>query len=357
MMKARLNFAYGLRPRIRRRQSKMLASSRQLFGEIRKYFCSHFHCQAADVRFAQNVTTHVAQIVSGIKKLHPKMQVFVDSHEVPWIKGSLENGRLQMENMTRPNYAALQQRHFRPTEVSVFNPNELLRNLSRFVSTDKPAVIVLSHVSRLSGQIFPIQEIYSKMKAISPNSVLVVDGAQAAGAMKVDARNSGDAYITVTSKFLDAQPNIAMAYLSPELRSKYLADYPQIGANKFLAEAHSAVQSISHPAFREDFTQRIRNTRQFALEKLKGVKGISIKEFRNQAPQIITVKVGGRARTMQLVEELAKHGVEVFHNMGFSISEPREPLLRISIGAKTSRTEIEKFVKELRAVLRHRTRN
>lgn len=117
-------------------------------------------------------------------------------------------------------------------------------------------------------------------------------------------------------------------------------------------EAHSAVQALSHPVYGGQFEEKIKQLRVFALEKLKGIKGIAIKKINDQASHIITLKVGSRERTKQIVDELKGRGVDIFHNMDWSIIEPKTPLLRISIGAKTSRKELEKFVKELGKIVR-----
>ncbi|GEM_PF-2383404 len=348
--KAYLNYAMGIRRQ--RKPSKIPGvSPRRLFGRLRIEFSRHFFCRPQDIKFAQNVTTHVAQIVTRIKKKIPSAQVCVDSHEVAWIPKSLEAGSLVTENITSPNFAGLKQKRFPATQVRIIDPKTLLQNISMISSGDRPVVIVLSHVSRLSGETFPVKEIYRKMKKINPDSVLVVDGAQVAGAMKFDVRDSCDAYIGMTSKFIGGQPNLAVAYLSPEFGSKYLGKYPSIKASEFASEAHSAMKAFSHPVFKRNFSERINRMRSLALSKLKGVKGISVQSPPNQAPQIITIKVGNRQKTLETVEKLKKRGVEIFHNLGYSVVEPARPLLRVSIGAKTSRVEIDKFVEELRSIV------
>lgn len=349
MKKARLNYAYGVkRPRLKHR--KVSVPPKQLFDQIRRFYSSHFYCRAADLRFAQNVTTHVVQIVQGIKKRHPNLQVLVDSHEVPWVKTTFETGKTSSD-MTRPNYARLRHKKIQPTTVKTIDPKKLLDNLPTLLGKRQPAVIILSHVSRMTGETFPIREIYSRMKSLNPNSVLIIDGAQVAGAMKFDVKGSCDAYITVTSKFLGAEPNIAVAYLSPETRSRYLTSYPHLGEGEFALEAHSAVQALSHPAYKSP-EEKIKRMRALALEKIRRINGISIIMPKNQAPQILTLRVGNRAKTKKIVEELERKDVEIFHNMDWSIVEPRTPLLRVSIGAKTTPQEIEKFVNELKSVLK-----
>lgn len=348
MKRVRLNYAYGIeKPRLRRR--KVTESPGKLFGQIRKFFSSQFHCNPKDLMFAQNIVTHVVQIVRGVKKKHPDLQVLVDSHNVPWIKNTFETG-VTHPDMTRPNYARLRHKKIEPTNVLAIDPKKLLADLPKLVNRKRPSVIVLSHVSRLTGEIFPVKKIYERLKQISPDSVLIVDGAQVAGAMKFDVTNSCDAYISVTSKFLGAEPNLAVAYLSPEMLSRHLENYPGLKQGEFVREAHSAIQAISHPVFEKDFETRIKNMREIAMEKLIGIKGVSIRRVKDQAPHIITLRVGNSQRTKQIVDELRKRGIDVFHNMNWSIIEPKTPLLRVSISAKTSRQEIEKFCRELSVV-------
>ena len=348
--RAYLNYAYGTKaPRIR---NKSISNPRELFRKIRNSFCSHFGCRVTDVRFAQNVSTHIVQMVSAVKKTHPTARVLVDSHEVPWVMESLDNGRLMHENMTYPNYAAMKKASFPRTDVEALDPDEFARNVGTFVDKKRPSIIVLSHISRLTGKQYPIKEIYDKMKEINPDSILIVDGAQVAGAMKYAVAGACDAYVTTTSKFVGAEPLISMAYLSPQFRSRHVSRYPGIKQADFGREAHSAVQRFSDRVYAGDFEEKIRKTRAYALEKIQPIRGVTVRYARGQAPHILTLDVGGRARALEVVEKLKKERVDVFHNMNWSIVEPRIPMVRISISPKTTKSEIDALVAGLKKVLK-----
>lgn len=345
-----LNYAFGSTSR-RKASPRPTEKPAELFLQLRKHFGHEFGCAPAEVRFAQNVTTHVLQAVRALRRQNPAYDVLVDSHEVKWVKDSLEKGVLDRQNMTRPDFARPQSRRLAPVPVQTIEPKQLVSNRLEALVGRRPVILVVTHVSRLDGSTLPFRSIYEKMKSLNPKSILIVDGAQTTGAMRPQLRGACDMYIGVTSKFVDAVPHLAAAYIAPDLLRTSLKRYPSLRPSEFAQEAASAVERLSHPRFDARTAHRIRSMRRFALGLLRDVKTVRVVSPKNQAPQIITLAVGSAQKTRQAVATLGKSGVVVSHNLDYSISSPTRPLIRVSIGAATTQEEIRRLVLALKRML------
>ena len=344
-----LNYAYGIRPTYPKVKSGKLGASKAL-EKASRYFGAHFGCKPHEIRFAQNITTHVAEIVNAIKQSETDVPVLVDSHQVKYVKMALEQGSLPEEHMTRPNYASVKQMRFSPSEVSSFDPVDFVKNPAKYVASHGRQVIVLSHVSRLTGEKFPIRRVYSEIKKLNPHAILIVDGAQAVGAINFKAKGTCDAYIGTNSKFIDAEPNLAPAYITSKLRK--LMGESSFSAEEMHSELVSTVSALRHPSISSfDFTP-IKQMRAYALQKLKDVNGVEVFRVNNQAAHILTLKVKSAEETRRIVSELERRKVHVFHNLDWSEHQPQDALLRVSLSVKTKKEEIDHLVRELKEVTR-----
>lgn len=78
----------------------------------------------------------------------------------------------------------------------------VLNNLKNLVSR-RTRLVSLTHVSNVLGTINPIKKIVSEIKSINPEVLVVVDGAQASGHMKIDVQDLGvDFYAFSAHKML-----------------------------------------------------------------------------------------------------------------------------------------------------------
>ncbi len=78
----------------------------------------------------------------------------------------------------------------------------VLNNLKSLVNR-RTRLVSLTHVSNVLGTINPIKKIVSEIKSLNPEVLVVVDGAQASGHMKIDAQDLGvDFYAFSAHKML-----------------------------------------------------------------------------------------------------------------------------------------------------------
>ncbi|MDO8538016.1 MAG: aminotransferase class V-fold PLP-dependent enzyme [archaeon] len=342
-----LNAVNGVKPRLLL-DKKINENPQELYKKLVLEFCRLSKCKPEEVELGQNITSHITFIIDCIKKIDSDFKIMLSSHEIIYLKQFLEQGKMIAQEATYPNYAKANDVNFSRMKTQIFDPIAFSKSPEKFISGK--TIIVLSHVSRLTGEIFPIKQIYKKIKKTSPESILIVDGAQFTGTDFFKIPESCDAYIGMTSKFIGAEPNISIAYISSELRKRFIKNYPKINPQEYVRELFSAVQELSSPEFKKDILHKIKQSRNFLLKELKQIKTIKIASFSNQAPQIVTISVGNISETKRIVEELEKQGIEVSHNLDWSITEPEIPLIRIAITVKTTKEELKEFAKVLKKI-------
>jgi L-cysteine/cystine lyase len=97
--------------------------------------------------------------------------------------------------------------------------------------TDRTRLIALSHVSWLTGAVFPVRELAGK------GIPLLVDGAQAAGAIPVDAEELGCDFYTVSAQKWLLGPDVTGAlYVRPERIEEMRMAFPSYGSWDWEAE-------------------------------------------------------------------------------------------------------------------------
>ncbi len=293
----------------------------------------------------QNVSTHIAYIVDMVSKNGKPISIFLDAHEVFWIKDILQRGELSLEDMSYPNYATKHQFTFQSHPVTVFDPDE-----GPMILEDEGIVVVVihSHVSRLTGQEYPVESIFKHVKEKYPDAVCIADGAQMIGGSKIYPLHYTDAYIATSSKFIGAELHLGLCVLEKGFKYKYISEdceYPQIDLGGYTKELFSTVEMLKQ--FNEvDFEKHIHDLRLYLVEQFK-LNGLEkyIYEVPHQVNHIITLSVGDRDLTADVVKKLLdQYKISVSDNMGYSIVEPGIPLIRISLSISNSKKDIDTLV-------------
>ena len=97
--------------------------------------------------------------------------------------------------------------------------------------TDETSLIALSHVSWLTGAVFPVKELAGR------GIPLLVDGAQAAGAIPVDVQELGCDFYTVSAQKWLLGPDVTGAlFVRPERVEQLRMTFPSYGAWDWEAE-------------------------------------------------------------------------------------------------------------------------
>lgn len=317
-------------------------SPRTLVGKVADLLAREWGVSLETIAFSQNVSTHVAQVVNLVSQTEPVGRVLVDKDEVPWTARQFVEGRTIDDEMTYPNFAPLQRLGVRKQEVISLDCGDL-DTFDTSSMGQEVNILVLCHVSRTTGVEIPVERFYRRWKRARPQDVIIVDGAQVLGARSFSVAELSDVYLSVSSKFLGAQPNLGFAYLSPAFRNDYCRahDYPGFAQDSFFDELASCF--LAWRTLPPDYERKIRHLRCEA-EELFLRHGLPLAKFPGQVDHIATIETRSAALARSMQRALGEVGVNVFHNLDYSIAAPEVPCLRISLSARSRASDLERFV-------------
>jgi hypothetical protein len=316
-----------------------------LAQQYRTYLAELYHTNPSEWILGQNVTSHVVRIISQLLTKRPNFTVFISSHEIIFFKEALEKGRLEKGRTTYPNYAPFVSFQFPKVYPKIFNAKDVL-NIEKVVGK-KPSIVILSHVSRLTGEIFPIKDVYVKLKKLNSKNVLIVDGVQFTGTRVFGVADACDAYITSNYKFLGAEPSLSAAYCSSSLQDEYSLDTQGILPEEYAKELYSTVAQVKKIKNIQNANKRISSLRKSFLRDLIKCKELKLIIPPHQIPQMVTIYVGSRDKVENTVGCLESKGISVSSNTGYSNAEPTVPCIRVSISFETTKTDLAALIRIL----------
>ena len=296
---------------------------------------------------SQNATSSLIYSLLPILQNRQDFQIFISAHEIKWFKTLFTAGRLPVKETTYPNYAPQKKINFIKKKVTVFDPYLFIKNPRSFVNQKIPAIVILSHVSRLTGELFVTPGVYRKIKALNKANILVVDGSQAVGAMRVDPHIISDIYIGVTSKFINAEPHISFYWVSQQIADTYGIISRSINPRLFFREIYSAVNNLK---ILQKNTHNVHAIRKYFETKLKEYK-INFLKYKYQQDHIILIPEK-RSKLGSIIKKLKRQGIIISPNTSYSIQEPKDPALRISITPRLKISDINYFVDKM-AQIKH----
>lgn len=285
--------------------------------------------------FSQNATTSLIYSLLPILT-SKKYKVFISSHEIIWLRTLFSSGKLPGKKTTYPNYAKLKNIKFLKQSFQVFDPLALLDNPKKIIGSD-PCVLILSHISRMTGEIFASSRVYSEIKGLNKDNIVVIDGCQAVGAIPVRPSHLSDIYLGVTSKFIGAEPHIGFCWVRQEIVRNFDIKPWTIDPIYFIKEIYSAVQSLKKLNIISKKVLTIRTMFKRYLEKYD----IRVLETKNQASHIVIIPT--KKSLDELIDYIRQRGYKVSSNTGWSIVQPTIPGIRVSLTLKTSDTQIKKL--------------
>ncbi len=297
-----------------------------------------------NIFLVQNATTALIELLIPILSNTNEYEVLISAHEIKWFKTLFEKGRMPKEEVTYPNYAPLEEKDFIIYPFKIFDPNEFIKNPEKFIQKDKKQIVIMSHVSRMTGELLVTEILYKDIKNINSDAILIVDGSQAIGAIPVNIISISDAYIAVTSKFIDAEPHIGILTICPSLINNFKIKIQEIKPFTFTKELYSTKTALVTLEINQENTQIVK---EYLNEKLTD-NGFRIYNTYNQVPHIALVEINNPDK---IVELLKQKGVIVSTNTQWSIVETNTPCLRISITSKTTAENIDQFIKILQEAI------
>ena len=236
--------------------------------------------------------------------------------------------------------------------------------------TDKTRLVVISHVLWTTGAVLPIAAISAQAHA--RGALVVVDGAQSAGAILVDFEATGaDAYAIASQKWLLGPEGMGALAVRPELTQQLTPALAGYGSFERIDDAGGAVLQPDARRFEWTFFHRpsaIGMARSIswlsmyvgldwvyargasmarkAADRLAGIPGVHILTPVHQMATLITFRIDGWTQT----EVHAELGARVF-----AITRTIESLqaLRISVAFFTTDDELERFAEAVALLAAH----
>ncbi len=310
------------------------------------FLCKYFvHCDTTSLYFAQNLSTHLAQILSIIKIQRSNISRFyISDHEINWIKKMLEIPQYQPD-ATHSNYHDNDPIDCPTFDVKVFPFNE-----SEWIAEeyDDPTIFFISHVSRLTGELNDIAALFKLIKSKNPQSIFIVDGSQSIGATRpIELKDSCDVYLGISSKFIGAEPHLGLAFISDQFFQEYVQDrdnYPIFNVEKYQKDIYSLAVNLRNPIYLSDYSVYIENLKKYAVEKVNMLDRNILYVPTNQAPQFLTLNFGSADHNKKFIEFAKNQKIIVSDNTGWSIVKPDIPLVRIGLSVRITEKDIDRLV-------------
>lgn len=324
-----------------------VVNPQELFEASRRFLCTNLiQADPLITFFGQNQGTHAANVATLVEQINPSIKTaIVSNHEIRWLKEMFEIPGYQPDS-THSNY--------HPNEP-VHSPTFAVR-LADFPSfadtirtTEGPAIFYVSHISRLTGETQDIQELCRLVRAQHPDSVLMIDGAQALGVTEpVDVNGSSDVYLGMSSKFLGAEPNLGFAFFAQDFAKKYHIQehYPLFNPKAYDKDLFSLWESLQNPLYQSDYHSYIVGLKAYAEQKMREHAPSLLYVPPKQSPGFLTLDFGSKGGAEQFVAYAAEHGVIISDNANdaWSIIPAPKPLVRVGISVRTTAADIDKLI-------------
>jgi L-cysteine/cystine lyase len=231
-------------------------------------------------------------------------------------------------------------------------------------------LVSISHVGWSSGAVLPVARVAALARA--RDAVVVVDGAQAAGAIPVSVRDLGvDAYAVPAQKWLLGPEGMGALWVAREswerLRPSFgghfaLASYDSRGAAAWQPDARRFEASNFHRPSVVGMARAIGWLSMFvgleyvhrrgpalarrAADALAAIPGVEVLTPRERMATLVAFRIGGWSPQAAL-DEL---GARVF---AIARTIPLRDALRISVGFFNSEDELDRFVGAVRLLAEH----
>lgn len=244
---------------------------------VRTRLANAFGCDPEELAITRNASESLQTCLFGID-LKPGDEVLTTTHDYPRMINTLKQ-REKREGIVLKQFSF-------PAPLT--DKNELVKLFEQNI-TEKTKVILLCHITNLTGQIFPVKEVCQLGR--SRGIEVIVDGAHAFA--HFDYKHADldcDYYSTSLHKWLSAPIGTGFLYVrkskigklwplmaAPEAQSENIRKFEEIGTHPTaprlaIAEALTFYEAIG-PARKE---ARLRYLRDYWVKQLAGKKGVTI---------------------------------------------------------------------------------
>ena len=252
----------------------------------------------------------------------------------------------------------LKQKGIKVNEISGNSEEEFINHLKRQIASEKPQLIIISHVSYKDGRIFPIEEIgkIAKWHGVS----LIVDGAQAVGQVKINLENfhtsmyvfsghkmlcgpMGTGGLWADRKFLSTHGNVWASWTSKENNGQHPFEVGTLNLG-LIAGLEAAIDDyLLNQICRHDTLLELKGE---ILHSLSIVEELRLLQWNGKhAPGIISFQLPNGMNPIHFAQQLlSNYGIAV---KPFEETELRNGI-RISLNHEIKKREIKNLVGALR---------
>lgn len=160
---------------------------------LKKRAANILHIQPEHVFFTHSATVGLNQVIKGAARNGCRLAIDNRSHNA--VIRSWHSLADRCQCMLASIY----------DEKDQFIEEKLLEILAK-----SPDLLCLTHISNVNGSIYPVPEIISLVRSLSPSTSILVDASQSAGAVSLASLNEADFLVFPSHKHLHSVPGAAI---------------------------------------------------------------------------------------------------------------------------------------------------
>ncbi|MBR2024838.1 MAG: aminotransferase class V-fold PLP-dependent enzyme, partial [Clostridia bacterium] len=208
------------------------------------------------------------------------------------------------------------------------------------------------HVNNETGALYNLPEAFKIVKELSPNCVTHADCVQSFMKVKFTKKSLGADLISISAHKINGAKGVGALYIAPEIikQKKVVPLFMGGGQEENFRSGTENVYGIASfgEATKEHFANidteidKMSSVREYLVENLKNVDGVSLNLPKNNAPHILNMSVVG-IRSEITLHDLSSKGVYVSSGSACSSNAPKKthsPLTAFGLDTKMADSAI-----------------
>ncbi len=294
----------------------------------------------SEICFGVGVSSIFADIFSRIKPT----RLIATTHEYPGLVESARTGQINDNLITWQMYGLVGRKLATSNtrlSVDLIEPYHVDALVGSAARERGSSIILVSHVSRVDGRIFPIAEIDQEVQKLNRERLagdkihFIVDGSQAVGSMEVDLSKFSGTYLFTSSKALMAEPCIGVAVGNEPIGIDSWISLPE------LFSLDQILETVDFLKFYDEF----KRMKKEALRIFGTLDGVNIVKENLSSPYMVYFSIPG-VNPVVIREGAAREGFDIYgEEQKYVYTKPE--YARISFTSETNWNHIEEFARFL----------
>ena len=202
------------------------------------------------------------------------------------------------------------------------------------------------HVNNETGALYNLAEAFKIVKEVSPNAVTHADCVQSFMKVKFTKKSLGADLISISAHKINGAKGVGALYIAPEIikQKKVTPIFLGGGQEENFRSGTENVYGIAsfgqatkeHFANLDNEIEKMNSVREFLVENLKNLDGVSLNLPKNNAPHILNMSIIG-IRSEITLHDLSSKGVYVSSGSACSSNAPKKstnPLTAFGLDSK-----------------------